>query len=172
MVEIQGFFQKLWDTVNPYLAAIWAVICWMMFPGESYYPAAIAVGIAVVLDLMTKLRALAINHGGYIAATKKKIILSDTLWRKTRTKLIAYMVIMILAGLSVRVAPLEKMGIFMATIIYSIIFVRECQSNVENLIEAGADGLKPFLFWLRKKEKVICEIDSNTEGGSKNEAAR
>jgi hypothetical protein len=157
MIEIQNFLQKSWDTVNPYLAAIWATICWIMFPDAAYVPAAVAVGIAVILDLITKLYALSAQNGGYIAATKKKIIYSDTLWRKTKVKLFAYLVVMILAGLSIRVSPLEKMGIFASTIIYSVIFVRECQSNVENLIEAGAEGLRPFLFWLKKKEKIILE---------------
>jgi hypothetical protein len=163
MIEVQSFIQKLSDTVNPYLAIVWAGICWTMFPDAAYVPAAIAVGAAVILDLVTKLYSLAANNGGYIVATREKIILSDTLWKKTRTKLFAYVVVMILAGLSIRVAPLEKVGIFMATIIYAIIFVRECQSNVENLIEAGAEGLRPFLFWLKKKEKSICEMNKEED---------
>lgn len=157
MSEMQHFAGKLWDNVNPALVFIWACTCWVIFPDAAYIPAAIAVGIAVILDLITKLYALATNNGGYIEATRRKVIMSDTLWRKTRVKLFAYLVVMILAGLSIRVAPLQKAGIFLATIIYAVIFIRESQSILENLIEAGADGLRPLLFWLKKKEKSILE---------------
>lgn len=161
MVEVQTFFAKLWESINPFLTFIWVAICWVMFPDAAYVPAAIAVGAAVILDILTKFYALAANNGGYIKATKNKIIYSDILWRKTKTKLFAYLVVMILSGLSMRVAPLEQMGIFVATIVYSVIFLRECQSNVENLIDAGAEWLVPFLFWLRKKERGILKSKEN-----------
>jgi hypothetical protein len=127
----------------------------MMFPDAAYIPAAIAVGISFALDLFTKLNALAKNNGGYYNAIHKKIILSDTLWRKTSIKLYSYLIIFILAGLSARVTPLEIVGIGIATLAYSVIFIRELQSNIENLIEAGADWLKPFLSWSKQKEKDI-----------------
>lgn len=164
MNELQHFINRLWADVSPVLAIIWACLCWVMFPDVAYYPAAISVAIALTLDIATKLFALAKKNGGYYKAIKNKIILSDTLWRKTNIKLVAYMVIMILAGLSARVTPLAQLGVFVATVVYAFIFVRECQSNVENLIEAGADGLKPLLFWLKKKEKNIIEENENMEG--------
>lgn len=164
MIEFQHFLNKLWTEVSLALAIIWAWLCWVMFPDVAYYPAAISVAIALALDIATKLFALAKINGGYYKAIKNKIILSDTLWRKTNTKLVAYLVVMILAGLSARVTPLAQLGIFVATVVYSFIFVRECQSNVENLIEAGADGLRPLLFWLKKKEQSITENNENMEG--------
>lgn len=163
MGELQNFLQKLWDSVSPGIAVIWATICWVMFPDAAYIPAAIAVGIAVVLDIITKIYSLAANNGGYIQATKMKVIYSDTLWKKTKTKLIAYFTIMILAGLSIRVTPLRDVGIFLATVIYSVVFIRECQSNIENLIEAGAESLRPLLFWLKKKEKQVIEQEDHEE---------
>lgn len=163
MQELQHFLSKLWNDVSPLMACIWAGICWVVFPDAAYIPAAIAVGIAVVLDLATKLYALARNNGGYRLAIQKKIILSDTLWRKTSVKLYAYLVIMILAGLSLRVNPLKQFGIAVATVIYAVMFVRETQSNFENLIEAGADNLQPLLFWLKKKEKKILEDESEVK---------
>lgn len=171
MIEIQNFMTKLWSDVRPLFAIIWAAICWAMFPDEAYLPAAVAVGVAVILDLVTKLYSLSAQNGGYIAATRCKAILSDTLWRKTRIKLFAYLIVMILAGLSLRVAPLETLGVFLATIVYSVIFIRESQSILENLIEAGADGLKPLLFWLKKKEKLITEDDSAAATEQNNEKA-
>lgn len=164
MNEFLHFLNKLWTDASPALTVIWIAMCWVIFPDAAYIPAAIAVGIAIVLDLFTKLYALARNNGGYIEATKRKVIASNTLWRKTSVKIFAYLVVMILAGLSLRVAPLEQLGIFLATVIYAIIFIRESQSILENLIEAGADGLKPLLFWLKKKEQSIIENNENMEG--------
>lgn len=163
MQELQQFVNKLWNDVSPVLAFIWAGICWVMFPDAAYIPAAIAVGGAVMLDLITKLYALARNNGGYYQAIRNKIILSDTLWRKTSIKLYAYLVIMILAGLSLRVNPLKQLGIAVATLIYAFMFIRETQSNFENLIEAGADNLRPLLFWLKKKEKKILDDESEVK---------
>ena len=166
MSEFQHFLNRLWSDVSPVLTIIWSGIFWVVFPDAAYIPAAIAVGLAIALDLFTKLYSLARNNGGYIEATKSKIIASNTLWRKTSVKIFAYLVVMILAGLSLRVSPLEQAGIFFATVIYAIIFIRESQSILENLIEAGADGLKPLLFWLKKKELSITETENNenTEG--------
>ncbi|MDF2889799.1 MAG: hypothetical protein K0R80_166 [Clostridia bacterium] len=155
MNEFQHFVRQLWDNVSPILACIWAFFFWMMFPDAAYIPAAIAVGIAIGLDLFTKLYALARKNGGYLKAIDKHIIKSDTLWRKTSIKLYSYLVIFILAGLSARVTPLEIVGVGVATFAYSVIFIRELQSNAENLIEAGADWLRPFLSWTKQKEKDI-----------------
>lgn len=168
MIDFQGYFQKICESVNPYLACFWTLVCWIMFPDAAYIPAAIAVGISIVLDLFTKLYALSVNNGGYKKATEKKVIISDTLWKKTQIKLLAYLTIMILAGLSIRVAPLQQLGIFLATVVYAVIFIRESQSILENLIEAGAEGLRPLLFWLKKKEKQITESEGTTEQETNN----
>ena len=42
-----------------------------------------------------------------------------------------------------------------ATVVYSFLFFREFASNIENLIEAGADYLKPLLFWVRKRRREL-----------------
>jgi len=164
MIEFHHFLNRLWTDVSPVLTIIWTLMCWVMFPDAAYVPAAIAVGLAIVLDLITKLYALARNNGGYYKATKSGKIASNTLWRKTSVKIFAYLVVMILAGLSLRVSPLEQAGIFLATVIYAVIFIRESQSILENLIEAGADGLRPLLFWLKKKEQSITENNEDMEG--------
>ncbi|MFZ5352732.1 MAG: hypothetical protein ACOZCL_08415 [Bacillota bacterium] len=163
MHEFTHFFHKLWSDVSPALVVIWSCICWIMFPNDSYFPAAIAVAIGIVVDLITKLYALAIHNGGYWTATKKRIITSTVLWKKTQVKLISYLAIMIMTGLSLRITSIELLGKGISTVVYSIIFIREFQSVVENAIEAGADWLQPLLFWLKKKESNITE--QLNEGG-------
>ncbi len=54
----------------------------------------------------------------------------------------------------------------MATVVYTVVFLREAQSILENLCDAGAD-LQWLLIWTRKKEKQILEDDSkHTNKGS------
>jgi len=62
--------------------------------------------------------------------------------------------IAILTGLSYRVIYLKKAGIFLASFVYSVMFMREFQSNIENLIEAGAD-LHWLLLFSKKKNKEL-----------------
>jgi hypothetical protein len=141
----------------------------VLFPDAAHIPGAIAVGIAFLLDIFTKLYSLAKISGGYIKAIEKKIILSDTLWKKTSIKIYSYFIILILAGLSARVTPLEIVGIGFATFAYAVIFIRETQSNLENLIEAGADWLKPFLLWSKRKEKdIYVQVGIESEQNNEN----
>ena len=61
---------------------------------------------------------------------------------------------MILTGLSYRVVFLEAAGIFLASFVYVVLFIREFQSNVENLIAGGAK-LQWLLLFTRRKEQEI-----------------
>ena len=66
---------------------------------------------------------------------------------------------------------MEQLSIFFATVVYSIIFLREAQSILENLCDAGAD-LKWLLIWTRKKQEQILEseeIDLKKKEGQNNE---
>ncbi|HUV85122.1 MAG TPA: hypothetical protein VMV86_05385 [Methanosarcinales archaeon] len=157
MNDLTQFVQKVWRSADPVLAVIGAGICWVMFPNDTYLYAAIAVGIASLVDLITKYFVLSINNGGYRKATKLKIINSDTLWRKTKVKIVSYLSIAIMTGLSIRVAPVELLANGLATFVYFIIFIREFQSVIENLSDAGYSNAQPLLFWLRKKEKDILD---------------
>ena len=157
------FLMKIWEGVSPVLAFMWAGLCWVMFPAAPYQAAAICVCIVIVFDLVTKLFALAKANGGYIEATKRKVIYSDTLWRKTCNKLVAYISIMILAGLAARVCPVADIGEAVATVIYSFIFIRECQSILENLIEAGVKGLDELLGWVNSAFKGLFNKNKEDE---------
>jgi len=129
-----------------------------MFPDQAYKTAAMAVGIAMLLDIITKYMALSHEAHGYRNAVKTRKIYSQTLWIKTRIKLTSYLIIAILAGLAYRVSYLSEIGIFFGTVVYSVIFLREAQSILENLADAGAD-VKWLIKWTRKKQKTILEED-------------
>ena len=164
MREIQELFTKVIDTVEPIFALIWAGITWVIFPEQSFVIWCIAVWLAALLDIFTRWYAIFKNNGGIAKAVRTKAWNSDVMFEKTKTKIVAYLVIQILAGLSMRFVTIPYISNVVATVIYSFLFFREFASNIENLIEAGADFLKPLLFWVKKKESEV--IDKN-DGNNK-----
>jgi hypothetical protein len=88
------------------------------------------------------------------------------MYKKTSVKIISYLVIQILAGLSMRLVDIPYVSNIVATVVYAFLFFREFSSNIENLIDAGADYLKPLLFWVKKQEKEVLkkENDENVSG--------
>jgi hypothetical protein len=168
MTQLQEYFSKVLDGSNPAIAFVLSVISYLLFPDRAFFTSIIAVGVAMLLDIVTKFWSLAKQNKGYREAVKTRAIYSKTLWDKTKVKLFSYLCIMILAGLSYRVAPLKEMGIFFATVVYAVMFLREGQSVIENLVDGGAD-LGWLLFWMRKKEKQILETEIDEYQGSQGE---
>lgn len=128
------------------------VLTYLVEPTAAFY----ALWVAVFLDLITKMAALAYKNGGLIAATKAKVINSHTMFYRTFIKVLAYFTMTVLAHQSKAVVEIEAVPIIFSTIIYSILFLVEVYSIIENLIEAGAEDLKPLMLRFQKeKEKVI-----------------
>ncbi len=161
---MNNYIEKLISGTKPIWAFFISCINYVLFPDKAYQTAAIAVGGAILLDIITKYIALSKGAGGYQKAVKTKIIYSKTLWDGTRIKLVSYLIVFILAGLSYRVTMLTQVSVFLATVVYTVIFLREAQSILENLCEAGAD-LKWLLIWTRKKEKQILEAEGKEQEG-------
>ena len=139
-----------------------ALLNYLLFPDAAFETAAMAVGMAILLDIVTKYVAISKRSGGFCLAVRTKKIYSKTLWDGTKIKLFSYLVIFILAGLSYRVTMLEQVSVFLSTVIYTVIFLREAQSIVENLCDAGAD-LKWLAVWTKKKQKQILEEEIEQE---------
>jgi Ni,Fe-hydrogenase I cytochrome b subunit len=164
MTQLQEYFSKVLDGSNPVIGLVLSAVSYLLFPDHAFFTSIVAVGMAMILDILTKFWSLAKQNDGYREAVKTRAIYSKTLWDKTKIKLFSYLVIMILAGCSYRVAPLQKMGVFFATVVYAVMFLREGQSVVENLVDGGAD-LGWLLFWMHRKEKQILEskVDEYSE---------
>ena len=159
MYEFSNFAEKIFNSVKPTLAIFSAIFSYLMFPQDSFTAWSIALWVAVALDLLTRWLAIFVKSKGVWNAFKTKTFNSDTLFRKTAIKVISYLVIQILAGLSMRLISIQQINTLMATIIYAFLFLREAASNIENLIDAGAEDLKPLLFWIKKKEKEVMKDD-------------
>lgn len=150
VMESIGKAQGVW-------VAFVAAVNYLIFPTEAYVPAVLALVITLVLDIITKYYALGVQNGGLRNAVKTRAVSSESLWIGTRRKILSYLVIFILSGLSVRVTMLTQVAVFLSTVAYSILFLREAQSVVENLIDAGHDDLGWLLFWLRRKQTQVLE---------------
>jgi hypothetical protein len=168
MTQLQEYFSKALDGSNPMIGLVLSAVSYLLFPDQAFFTSIIAVGVAMILDILTKFWSLAKQNEGYREAVKKRVIYSKTLWDKTKIKLFSYLCIMILAGLSYRVAPLKEMGIFFATVVYAVMFLREGQSVIENLVDGGAD-LGWLLFWVKRKQKQILESEIDEYQGKRRE---
>ncbi len=136
--DIMNYIKSIQET-NPILSVIVGAIFYMLFPEQSFFTAACAVMMLAVVDVFTKYYALSVNDGGFIKALKDKHINSESMWRGTSRKLITYLVLFLMAGLSYRITPIAVVSNVISTIVYSMLFFRECQSILENLRDAGSD---------------------------------
>jgi phage-related holin len=159
MNEISNYLQKIFTSLEPKVIAswtiVWGIVSYLAFPEASYQTAATAVLVMIVLDIITKYYALARANNGLFNAFKVGAISSNSFFKGSAKKLVTFMILAIMAGLSYRVQPIGGVSLVMASVVYSIMFLRECQSILENLRDAGHDGLEWFLIFLKRKEKKI-----------------
>lgn len=153
--EVVAYFSSAWVAINPFLKWIGASLAFVMFPTDSYVTYAKILGVMVVLDLVSKYYAISVTNGGFRNALRIGKLSSGAMWLGTRRKIVSYFVIMILVGLAYRFEILQTPVEFMATLAYSVMFFREGQSVLENMIQAGHKDLKWVLFFVKKKEEDI-----------------
>ena len=154
MKSILEYIEKAFTGAKPVIGAILSFLTYVMFPEKAYMLSLVAVLAAAFMDIVTKSYSIIVKNGGYKKAIKSKQLFSKSLWKGTERKIIAYLTIAILTGLSYRVIYLKEAGIILASFVYSVMFMREFQSNIENLIEAGAD-LHWLLLFSKKKNKEL-----------------
>lgn len=151
------YFEKAFDSVQPIWAVFLSAIMYVLFPETAYLKAFCAVLGAMVLDVFTKYRAIARNNGGYWKAVKTGKLNSRSMWEGTSRKIYDYLVIFIMVGLSYRVSPVGSVIVFLGTVVYAVMFLRESQSIVENLNEAGGDWGWALRIIKKRKRKIFEE---------------
>lgn len=166
--DMGEYLSKAFTSLKPAAILIGGWIGYIMFPDKAYFYAMMAVIAAAFMDIITKSYCICKKHGGFREALEKKELFSKTLWKGTEVKIISYLTISILTGLSYRVIYLKQAGIMLGTFVYSVMFMREFQSNVENLIEAGAD-LHWLLLFSRKKNKELMDKEGIEEENEVND---
>lgn len=154
--DLLSYLTKAFEGLKPCVAIVVNAIGYVMFPEKALMLALSMVLGAAMLDIVTKYMALSKKSGGYFNAVKEGKLSSKALWDGTRTKIFAYLIVAMLTGMSYRVIYLQQIGMFLASFVYTIMFLREFQSNIENLCEAGAD-LKWLLVYAKRQEKNAME---------------
>ncbi len=158
-VGLKGYLVKAITGVKVLLGFIFTSLGYIMFPEQAYKNAAIALGIAVLMDIFSKYVAISIRAGGFRKALQEKKIFSKTLWEGTKVKLLTYLSISIIVGASYRLNTLPdalaSVSKFMATVVYTVLFLREFQSMLENFSDAGADVGWLLIFTRKKEEEIL-----------------
>jgi phage-related holin len=153
-----GYFSKSITYVSPIWVFITTVVSYLLFPHEAYIAPATGLGIALIIDVVSKYYAISVKNGGFFNSLKTKKITSDSMWRGTKKKIISVLVVMIICGLSIRFTPqFPQIAIGLSTIAYGFMFYREVQSILENFIDAGHEDLQWFLSLIKRKKKQILD---------------
>lgn len=156
------YVSKAFTGIKPFFGAVAGLISYLLFPEKAYFLALMAVIGAATLDIFTKMYAICKTNGGYGSAVTSGKLFSRTMWQGTEVKIVSYLTVTLLTGLSYRVIYLKEAGILIASFVYSVMFMREFQSNIENLCEAGAD-LQWLLLFARKKNKDLMKDTSERD---------
>lgn len=162
--------KKLFDNrlVNA-IGAAWGALMSFLFPTSAILTASSAVLLIIGLDLITKLFALSRQNGGFRQAFKKHVINSQKFAKGTIDKLIIFGTLLILSGCAYNILVVDEIAVWFTQIVFSIMFLRDTLSVLENLHDAGISGLSIFKKIIRKK---LCEYtgdeskpeDINEEG--------
>lgn len=159
MERIIEYISKAFTGLKPLYGSIAGLISYLFFPEKAYYLALMAVIIAATMDIITKVYALIKVNGGYRKAVRSGKLFSKTFWQGTEVKIFSYLTVTLLTGLSYRVIFLKEAGVLLASFVYSVMFMREFQSNIENLCEAGADLHWLLLFAKKKNENLLKNVE-------------
>lgn len=147
-LDASDYVKKVIQSCRPFVTAVVACIIYIMFPEPAYLTAFYAVLGAMALDMITKWWAIWCSPNARLS--------SQSLARGTIRKIFTYMVIFVLTGLSYRVAPVASAAVFLGTFVYTIFFLREAVSIVENLCDAGYE-LEWLLLVVKKRHDKIME---------------
>jgi phage-related holin len=129
----------------------WGAVSTFLFPESAYITASAAVLGMMALDLLTKLYALSKQAGGLRKAFKQHKINSKSFAKGTMDKLIVFGVLLIICGCAYRISPIESLATWFMQVVFSLMFLRDTLSIIENLTDAGVGGLSLFKRVVKKK---------------------
>lgn len=133
------------------IGSVWGWIVTFLFPTQSIVAATLAVLITMSLDLLTKIYALSKIHGGFFKAIKTHEIRSNKFAKGTLDKMIVFGVMLIIGGCAYKLMVAEELAIWFVQVVFTIMFLRDVLSIIENLYDAGITGLGLFKHIVRKK---------------------
>lgn len=150
------------------LSAVWGIISAFLFPDKAVMTAAGAVLGVMIVDLLTKLYALSKQSGGVRKAIKTRHISSAKFAKGTMDKLIVFGVMLIVGGCAYRISPIAAVATGFMQIVFGLMFLRDVLSIIENLGDAGIEGLGPFKKIFKKKYDEVYGGEDTAANSSEN----
>jgi hypothetical protein len=147
------------------ISAIGAFLYRFFFPEQQYLCGAAAVLGIMILDLLTRLFALARTHGGLKKACTDHIINSHSFGKGTFDKLVVFGIMMVICGLAYRLTVISSVAAWFTQVVFTLMFLRDLLSVIENLMEAGVSGLGLFKKIVTKKINDYCEDPTAADCG-------
>lgn len=139
------------DRICLFASMAWGAVSTFLFPESAYITASAAVLGMMALDLLTKLYALSKQAGGLRKAFKQHKINSKSFAKGTMDKLVVFGVLLIICGCAYRISPIESLATWFMQVVFSLMFLRDTLSIIENLTDAGVGGLSLFKRAVNKK---------------------
>ncbi len=168
--DIGSYIQKLFENnILVAVSAAGAALYQFFFPETQYLYGAGAVLLMMVLDLLTKLYALGRQAGGWRTALRAKKINSLSFFRGTMDKLVVFGVMLIICGCAYRLTLFSAIAVWFTQAVFILMFLRDALSIVENLRDAGIQGMGVFEKVIRKKMDDY--IESGDSAGAASEAS-
>jgi len=165
------YFKELFtDRLLVLLGALWSAVYRLIFPDESYLLAAGAVLVIMCVDLLTKIYALSRQAGGLRKAVRTHRINSSSFAKGTMDKLIVYGIMLIVCGAAYRITPISELAIWFTQLIFTIMFLRDVLSIIENLTDAGVTGLTIFRKAVKRKMDNFVENVTGEKAEESNDA--
>lgn len=160
MVELVEYLKKLFqnDTLF-YISGVGSLAYRFLFPEAQYLYSAVAVLIIMVLDLATKLFSLSRQAGGFKKSLAEQKISSRALARGTTDKLLVFGIMLIICGCAYRLTIISSIAVWFTQLVYTLMFLRDLLSILENLRDAGVGGLSIFQQALEKKMGEYVDVD-------------
>jgi len=152
------YIQKLFkDWILVFFGACWACISDFLFPSAAMRAGAEAVLIVMVLDLLTRLFAQARKAGGYKKAIQAHTIASNKFARGTIDKLVVFGVMLVLCACAYKLTVIEDVARWFTQVVFTIMFLRDTLSIVENLTDAGISNMAVFKKVFKKKLNEVTD---------------
>lgn len=141
------------------ISGVGALLYKFLFPEKQYLYGAGAVLIIMVLDLATKLFSLSRQGGGLRQSLAEKKISSRAFARGTFDKLLVFGIMMIICGCAYRLTIISEIAVWFTQLVYTLMFLRDLLSILENLRDAGVGGLRIFEKAVKKKMEEYVDVD-------------
>lgn len=123
------------------LGSIWGIVSCFLFPSDAVYKSTLAVIGIMVIDLITRLYALARSEKGLMNAVRNRKIRSCHFAKGTIDKLLVLGLTLVIGGFAHQLPLLEKGTSWFISTVLTVMFLRDVLSIVENLVDAGVTGL-------------------------------